>query len=165
MNFNEMSDKRQLILQFCNKYLPWCMILLAVFARKLHNTKQWSAEQERMAFLLAYDYRKWLEYSPLIFWGLRNELRHCLMTRTQDIYRKSMYLQCSKEPCLCHWVHRSLRSRFQWWIWGGCHIRLRASWACYGIPMVQPIIRMTIRLYGRINNLSVFCHPVFYLKI
>ena len=39
MNCIEMSDKGQLVLQFCNKYLPRCMVLLATFIKKLRSAK------------------------------------------------------------------------------------------------------------------------------
>jgi len=39
MNCNEMSEKGMLVLQFCNKLLLWCVVLLAIFAKTLHNTK------------------------------------------------------------------------------------------------------------------------------
>jgi len=36
-----------------------------------------------MAFILAYKYKMWVEYSPLSFVRLRNELRHCLLTHSR----------------------------------------------------------------------------------
>jgi hypothetical protein len=47
-----------------------------------------NVKQEGMDFILAYEYRNWVEYSPLSLERLRNELCHCLMTHTRRYLQK-----------------------------------------------------------------------------